>query len=956
MFLLLAIPLWCGFELARRVLREPSRRGQGVMGLGLAIALTLLGVNGIYRLANLDHAVALTLAAELALGALLLRLPKPAHSPWRWSLFSWIFLALIYFFTASQQIANPDDDYWIHTPLQGLLLHGNFPPFNPFFSEIPMNGHYGRNLSLITISYLSGLDSFYCQHLMTCLVQMLTYLILLLALERYSGSRTQALLGAGLMYFGINVGGRGGLMDTLQNNNAYVHLYLALCLHLCLTFWAPRRGATGGPGLTSVLPQEAPSARGEGWLKTAQAVLAGAVLGGYAIVYETHFGLTALAILSALPLACGLTWNWKMVRRTALLLTVAAVLAATQGGPITNIVQRKLSGQKEVVAESLSKGMQNQAQVVKLTVPKAKILQILLERGEYQRISCIYTLDNWLHAFYTPSPGRGYAYIFSWDVLKLHFLPLYLAPWTGWFLWRRRNVAGFWLWTWGAIAFLVPAVVDFGPIYESEYFRWEFASGVGLAGALGVVLGEAWEDSRRQLDWSYRVTPSGLLLDIRKGGWQQLAIGLVLYLDTMACSHFLSERVRSVSSGQGWLHALWLPSSQDWLRSHAVLDFQPIDWQAARWLESQVKPGQRLLTNFRQENNFSILFESTLTGVCGARCVGHALPLDEEAIGTTPFHQAAPAAAFWQTGERAFLDQLMVDWVYYRPGAERPQLHTEGLELAHSESQDGQERQIYRYTRRPVPASASLPHPLALPEGLTLGPIQAPAHVRGGQYAPLKLQLTCPAQLPQDSRIACVPVRMPSETSPAEVEWIQIPLASSGTVDLELPWVAPCEEGDYHLRFLYLNGAGRAWLPGPSTQVAVDFNAWLRGQHLQSMQIPTSAGPEELVQANITLRPPTPREFTRVRVLGCLAPVILDGRPGEIPLEIHRGELFGDLYQLPGIDLQELPLTPALQGDYRLQVVGVLPKRPGRYRLDLFLSPEQGQLYRYPGAEIEVKP
>ena len=680
MFLLLAIPLWCGFELARRVLREPSLGGAGVVGVALAIALTLLGVNGIYRVSDLPTAINVTLIAELVLAVALLWLPKPTPQPWRWSALVWISLGLIYFFTASQQIANPDDDFWIHTPLQGLMLHGNFPPFNPFFSEIPMNGHYGRNLSLVTVAYLSHLDIFFVQHLMTCLVQLLTYLLLLLGLERHTGSRVQALLGATLMYFGINAGGRGGLMDTLQNNNAYVHLYLALCLHLCLTLW--RRDSTRGAAL-----------------------LGGLVLGGYAIVYETHFGLTGLAILAAWPLASWKAENAREIAlKTLIMLCVSVPIAATQGGPITNIVQRKLSGQREVAAETLSKGMQNQSQVVKLTVPKHNLFQILLERGEYQRISCIYYSNTIFKHLYTPSPGRGYASIWSWDVLKLHFLPLYLAPWSAWFLLRRKNVAGWWLWSWGMVSFLVPAVVDFGPIYESEYFRWEFAAGLGLAGALGTALGQLWEETRRDLDWTYELTPGGLVLDIRRGGWLQIAIAATLYCDTLACQQFLSDRCRSIAAQGDWLkRAVLLPSSQEWLRSHAVLDFLPIDWRAARWLETQVQPGHRLLTNFSQENNFSILFESTLTGVCGARCVGHALPLDEEAIGTTPFHQAAPTAAFWETQDRAFLDQLLVDWIYYRPTKQRPSLTAEGLELVHNETEGEQERQIYRYQRRPQP-------------------------------------------------------------------------------------------------------------------------------------------------------------------------------------------------------------------------------------------------------------
>jgi hypothetical protein len=110
-----------------------------------------------------------------------------------------------------------------------------------------------------------------------------------------------------------------------------------------------------------------------------------------------------------------------------------------------------------------------------------------------------------------------------------------------------------------------------------------------------------------------------------------------------------------------------------------------------------------------------------------------------------------------------------------------------------------------------------------------------------------------------------------------------------------------------------------------------------------------------LVQAKIQLRAPVAKNYPDLSVLASLAPVVLAGE-GDIPDKIHRGELRGDLYQLPGIDLQSVQLERGDQGLYSLTVAGVLPKRAGRYRLDLFLSPEQGKLFRYPGGEIEVKP
>jgi hypothetical protein len=52
------------------------------------------------------------------------------------------------------------------------------------------------------------------------------------------------------------------------------------------------------------------------------------------------------------------------------------------------------------------------------------------------------------------------------------------------------------LWVFGLTSFLVPALVDFGPVHEREYFRWEFAAGFGFAGALAVALAQLWRQGR----------------------------------------------------------------------------------------------------------------------------------------------------------------------------------------------------------------------------------------------------------------------------------------------------------------------------------------------------------------------------------------------------------------------------------------------------------------------------
>ena len=550
-FTLIAIPLLLGWVVARYWLKFREWPTLYASAMSVGLISTLVGVNFFYRRTSLESSVAWTLALEaLLLGVLWLARPRdvgPLTPLSRWANWSLIVLSVIVgVYANAQQIANPDDDYWIHAPLQGLMRHGNFPPFNPFFSDIPMNGHYGRNLSIVIFSYLSGLDVFLSQHVLTSALQVLTLWLFYAAFYASSGRRSTALLGTVFVFFGINAGGRGGLIDTMQNNNAFVHLYLSfLCL---MTVEAWKKGTR------------------------TVALVGGIALGSYAIVYETHFGLVFLTLLGVTPIL----WARRAIdRRRALsafaILIVSLPLAFTQGGPLTDILDRKIHGREHSQAEELSKGMQNQAQVVKVTFPKKELFQILLETGEYQRISHIYRLDTPLKFLDRSHPDRGYAYIWSWDVLKIHFLPLYLVPWSAFVLWRRKSLAGLFMGAFGTIAFLVPGLVNFGPIYESEYYRWEFAAALGFAGALGLTLATLTEKSEGQ---PFLLSQSNLV--IRPSGKRLILIILITLLNSYASLTFVGSRF-AASVGPNLREWLIFPSTQTWLTDHQIFDFNRLD-------------------------------------------------------------------------------------------------------------------------------------------------------------------------------------------------------------------------------------------------------------------------------------------------------------------------------------------------------------------------------------------
>lgn len=916
-FPFLAIPLALGWVVARFWLARREWPSLLASTLSVALISTLIGVNFFYRSNTLAHSVAYTLVLQ-SIALLLLwftrskeTLSLVALPTWtRWTLLALSVVVAIY--SNAQQIANPDDDYWIHAPLQGLMRHDNFPPFNPFFSDIPMNGHYGRNLSIVIFSYLSGFDVFLSQHLLTSALQVLTLWLFYSAFFASSDSPIAALFGTSFVFFGINAGGRGGLVDTMQNNNSFVHLYLAfLCL---LTIEAWRTG------------------------RKAYAIVGGLALGSYAIVYETHFGLVFLTILGVTPL---LWLRGAIDKKRALcafsILLFSLPLAFTQGGPLTDLLHRKLEGRQHSQSETLSKGMQNQAQVVKISFPKEELFQILLETGEYQRTSHIYRLDTPLKFLYRPSTERGYAYIWSWDVLKIHFLPLYLVPLSAFILWRRKSLGGLFMGAFGTIAFLVPAVVNFGPIYESEYYRWEFAAALGFAGALGLALATLLE----KLPEKPILIRDGFL-QVNPAGKRLILIGAISLLNSWASLHFISARfVESV--GPDLKRWLIFPSTQEWLTSHKMLDFNRLDYEAAKWLEDRVQAGHRILVNFREENNFSILYESTLTGITGARCVGHALPLEDEKIGTTPFRRSPAAQMFWQTRRAEPLAQLQVDWIFYKTkvGEEPPVFP--GTTLLQSFKDGSQMRLIFKVDRGELP---KLSRQQESPEGSQRAFITEVAPtMRGGRLYSLLLEIPEPSGERLQGTLELSTVRLSDGllSSPTDNLLLDIFQAADqkGILKTELPFVAPYDEGEYEVRARYFPSDSTPGLSIEPVRIKSEFSKLLNEVSIRSLDFEAGSWgsqaswpPRALLRPTVALNLPQdlPQPAT---VLACWA---------------FYSEERQEFDLLPGINLKEINLAPTVD-DLPL----ITPQRPGTYRLALYLSSGQGHLIRVEGKDVVIE-
>jgi len=621
--------------LATRILGERRLLVALALALALATALTLLPLNAGLVVLGLGMQKALQMTWVLQALAILglLRCPK---DPPRWDREQSLCLvpvAAVYLSCLAFRLMSPDDDYWLHMPMQGSMQSGLFPPRNPFFIEIVMNGHYGRNLLMAGAASMLGCFSLMLEITITPLWMAATYVLFWATLRDPEGCAWKSHLGPLLIFFGVNCGLNSGLNSVPINNNPVVHLYLGTLFWLFL-----RQRSLFDQGLST-------------WRV---GLVWGLVLGGYAIVYETHFGLAVLATASV-----GLLLKPGVRRMGQLLLPalLAAALATTQGGPLTALVQRKHD------ASQLTQGMQGHAQVVKLKFPKTEMLEVKLfsEQNRRARISLFYeTLAP--KAWRSLRSEAGYTPVYSWEFLKLHFLPTYLAPLTGWLLWRQRDPKGLWLWFFGFWAFLVPAVVDFGPIYESEYMRWEFAAALCWSACLGI---QATRLKRGK----------GLLL---------MAIALCL-LPAIPTTLGQWNNFRNWPGPRSWL--LWPPTASQWLPLQGDPDFSPTDFQMAMAMRQGARPGERFLCDSTQESQSGLLYKSTLGGLTGVRCVGHSFPLDHEEIGLPPYRFAPAAAGFWSQPAPEGLAQMGIDWLVRRapegsaglPGLGEPQRFSDGV-------------------------------------------------------------------------------------------------------------------------------------------------------------------------------------------------------------------------------------------------------------------------------------
>ena len=879
--MLLALVLLLGIAFARRALGLSGWSESVALGLALAQALMILATNAILRLAGWQvwPGAFVSLILLLAIVVVLARgRDRSDTGPVPVSVGMLALASLAYAVLLQSQ--EMDDDYWVHAPIQGLLLKGDFPPHNPFFPSLELNGHYGRDLLIVIWARLTGLTTYTTQFWVTALLQPLQILVTYFAVRRATESRASALGATFFLGIGVQVASRAGLWDTLQNNNPVAQLYLLLVLYLLIGCW--QRLHSDRPALA--------------WVVTL-----GIVLGGLAIVYETHFALCCVA--SLVTIARGLLTSsrrGKVLGVSLAVVGIAMTLACTQGGPLTDLARRVTGREQQKTFKDAASSAQSQH--VEIHFPKKKLFCLRCGTLTHLHIKALPS-GNWLYQSYQMAdPSEGYMPLWSGTVLRQQSWPFFLAPWVLWRALRQGRLATLWLVTLGYVAYFIPLVVDFGPIFEAEYLRWEFAAGLGFAGALGAEL--------------------GLVFERRRPTWALALLGLLAWLCTANMRANAESLVRLLGLAAAEERPLVVLGAENWLTNQVFLDFTPEDWQASRWLARHGQFGQSVLLDTPQESSPQALFDSTVACLTGLKPAGLRLPLVDDMVGIPPYRKKPTVRCFLKTGDPHYLDLERPDWIYLRHSepVEHPEIVWETVSRRHL----GRLQPLAQ--KWPLTVLSEAPGKAPQLHGI-------PEHVREGEL----LELSWTGMDPR--RLILVP-QSPGQPPEWEDAVVYAAASSGGW------WAAPYHRGRYDLQAYAWDAQGLHPL-GSVAQLSLDLSDQMANTRIESVEFdgPLRAG--RWVSLRVRLSGP------ELDGLDCLAMLSFTcgAKAEDGLLPILTGTADGQVSSIPHTEMQE---TPVRQREFRLWAV--LPAQPGAYRVDVMLSPNFGSLLRLRGRELEVDP
>ncbi|MGE0490651.1 MAG: hypothetical protein AB7S38_15710 [Vulcanimicrobiota bacterium] len=725
-FLYLAFACLFGGLLTSRALKETS----WLLILGTA---PLLASAAIVQLANwgCPRNPAVLLLAVASLGLWFVPAEKPQWLPLtrfeKGALGLLLLCTLVY--THYSGVRVFDSDRYLHDSHIVAFQRGIYPPVNPFFPELAMNGHFGRDLLMSALTEDKA-DPVFTVWWVSPFLQIGALLTLFASTRVLTGSPRKGLLVAAMVFYGMDCGFRVGLVDTFDGSNALAYPHLVLLFHLMHRVLGPSKWPT--------------------WL------VAGIVLGNYQLCYMTNFPLMLVTGLCLFVLKARTKEAWIGLVVTAVL---AMTLAFTEGGAFTDLARRGLHPEQ-------TKAVQNQGLRVTLQFPKEQTFKLLTTTADYYRTSVAYR-TSLFKGLYRPPRGSGYLYIWDPRLLTTHWLPLYLAPLSLWLI--RKCPLGLSYWIFAFISFIIPGLFYFGPIFEYEYFRWEYSAAFGFAAALGLGLGEWLEGNPIRFDRENRT------LKFAEGSKRFILALLILFASLLAGEKLLNDAIID-SQKKGFV---WFPSTRQWRLNEPTFQVTADDVDAAAWLRERTEPGSRILTNRLDDSPTGLWPDTVVAMLAGTFPAGHAFPPETEGIphGNPAFHANEFYRAFWATGDLTVLEDTGVRWLV---------ADLDKLDPKVQESLEGLNHQVFG---RRLVAEVPPVEPFDPKAPIAVEAVVPPdnAELRIGHRYPLTVRTNNPGQpgrvVLKLDKLTSVPLRFTVPSGDHELEW---------------SLVTPLDEGTYH--------------------------------------------------------------------------------------------------------------------------------------------------------------
>ena len=446
--MLLLTPFIFGYYAAQRLFREDAFFNSCLsVPVGISVSLFLLLC--LLRFLPFTQAAWLT-ALFLIIGTFLLAYsgskgagaPFNAAVPIKWGIA--LSLSIIFFYSLLALLANRDDDFVMHCPRIALIQNNFSPRINPFFPDVELHGHIGRDVFFAFLSTISQCNLLSMLLIAVPFIQISTFLLIFHLVRKMKGNDTAALLTSLFVFFGVNAGFAHmglfpGLVQGIHNNNPVVYSVFFFIIYL----------------LVSAIKE-----------KSAVYLLISAVtLGLFDIIYETHY-----AILSG---TCAMLTVYLMVirediRRTVLcfmsLMLVSLLISLLFGGLTSTCLLKKINssyGMQKAVSQSETLANQN----ISLSFPRRPLLHI------------------------TDSSSNEEVFILGYSFLGSQGISLMLLPVLTALCLKKKDILLSTVGIAGMLFLFIPSVCDFGT-FNAESLRFVAASGICGAFVFASTLGE----------------------------------------------------------------------------------------------------------------------------------------------------------------------------------------------------------------------------------------------------------------------------------------------------------------------------------------------------------------------------------------------------------------------------------------------------------------------------------